>query len=82
MKPAVYGPTYKQENPFPRTFWPERVKTGGKIWATVMFLIWSGVLATYVYIRFSGQDYNTLFPEEDNDTATKASSTPEMARVD
>lgn len=59
----AHGPTYNQDNPFPRPFWPQNVKFQGKMWAGVMFSLWLCILGTYVYIKISGMDYATLFPE-------------------
>lgn len=59
----AHGPTYNQDNPFPRPFWPQNVKFQGKMWAGVMFSLWFCILGTYVYIKISGMDYATLFPE-------------------
>ena len=59
----AHSPTYSQDNPFPRPFWPQNVKFQGKLWALVMFSLWSCIAATYIYIKVSGRDYATLFPE-------------------
>merc|ERR1711934_1328144 len=59
----AHSPTYNQDNPFPRPFWPQNVKFQGKMWASVMFSLWMCILGTYVYIKLSGRDYATLFPE-------------------
>lgn len=59
----AHSPTYNQDNPFPRPFWPQKVKFQGKVWATVMFTLWSCILCSYIYIKMSGRDYATLFPE-------------------
>lgn len=59
----AHSPTYNQDNPFPRPFWPQKVKFQGKVWATVMFTLWTCILGIYIYIKMSGRDYATLFPE-------------------
>jgi len=59
----AHSPTYSQDNPFPRPFWPQNVKFSGKMWASVMFSLWSAILCTYVYIKASGRDYASLFPD-------------------
>ena len=43
----AHGPTYNQDNPFPRPFWPQNVKFQGKMWAGVMFSLWLCILGTY-----------------------------------
>lgn len=63
----AYGPNYKNENPYPRKFWPE-VNPQAAVYAAMVTSIWLAVLTLWLYIRFSGRSYDALFNEEDSDS--------------
>jgi len=63
----TYSPNFKNENPYPRKFWPD-VNPQAAVYAAMVSSIWLAVLTLWLYIRFSGRSYDALFNEEDSDS--------------